>query len=212
MPSSRPTKPRRSVAAQARGGGCREADASQVKAHGVRHVPAHLLTVGGELWCLRANGAVAIQDAVAAAAGELGHAGEQLDAVGPLVGRVGVGEELAYVAGAHGAQDGIHEGVGHHVRVRVAQKAALAGDVHPAQDEAAPLLHAVDVVAMPNADHCTSLPGRLPQPSSTRRCSSVASATARSSGMVTLMLSREHSTQRTRPPWRSTREESSVPW
>ena len=66
--------------AQALGGGCLEADASQVKAHGVRHVLPHLLAVGGELWGLRANGAVAVQDAVASAADELGYAGEQLDA------------------------------------------------------------------------------------------------------------------------------------
>ena len=193
--------------AQALGGRGLDAHALDVHAHRARHVLAHGLAVGRELGGLAVDGAVAVDQLEATLAHERGDVAEQGDGVGALVGGVGVGEELADVARAHGAEDGVHEGVHEHVGVGVAEQARGVVDVHAAEDELAPLHEAVHVMAVAYAHQRSSPPQAARQILPSR----MASTGATSSGTVTLRLSRGLSTMMTRPPACSMTMASSVP-
>ena len=57
---------------------------------------------------------------------------QEPQAVGPGVGGVGIREVSADVPQSGGPQEGVHEGVGGHVGIRMPQQAEGVGDVYPA--------------------------------------------------------------------------------
>ena len=57
---------------------------------------------------------------------------QQDEAGDALQGRVGVWERLADVPQAGGAQQGVHDGVGEHVGVRMPQQSLFPGNVYAA--------------------------------------------------------------------------------
>lgn len=61
---------------------------------------------------------------------------QKAQAGGSRISRVRVREELADVPQPGGAGKGVHDGMGQHVRVGVAQKTPLIGDLHAAQGSA----------------------------------------------------------------------------
>ena len=73
--------------------------------------------------------------------------------VGVLPARVGVGVGVADVAEAGGAEQGVGDGVQHHVGVGVADQPARVLDRHAAEDQRPALDQAVRVVPGTNADH-----------------------------------------------------------
>ena len=103
---------------------------------------------------------------------------------------------LSDIAQSQRAQQGVHNGVGEHVGVGVAQKTLFIRDIHPAQNEPTFLRQLMYVVAV--AD---------PHGASSRK---IASATARSMGVVILILRSSPGVRGTVAPSRSTAEESSV--
>ena len=160
--------------AQALGGGCGEAHLRGVDPHRLGHALPHGVAVRCELGRLRRDGAVAVHEAKSPLARKVRDPRQEDHAVRALVGWVGVREEPPYVAGAHGAEDGVHERVGDDVGIGVALEPALRGDVHPAEDEGAPLGERVDVKPMADPErHCTSPPwgttSSSPQPSDMSR-------------------------------------------
>ena len=161
----------------------------------------------GELGRLAVDGAVAVDELEALLAHDARHVGEQDEGVGVLVGGIGVGEELADVARAQRAEDGVGEGMGEDVSVGVPEKARGMLDVDAAQDELASLDEAVHVMAMADTQHQSSPPQAARQILPSR----MASTGATSSGTVTLRLSRGLSTMMTRPPACSMSMASSVP-
>ena len=157
----------------------------------------------GELGRLRGDGGVDVDDLEPPRADKLRHLGEQDERVGSFVSGVGIREERADISCTRSSEQGVRNSVREHIRIGMAGESALAGHVDAAQDERAPLEEGMDVVAV-------SDPHTSASPWSARTPRSV-SATARSSGNVTLMLGEAGSTQRTMPPARSTRLASSVP-
>ena len=102
-------------------------------------VGAHGIAVWGDLGLLAGNGAVGIDKLKAQLAHIVHHTGKQYHRIGTLVGRVGIGEQLADVSPAAGAQNGVGQGVREHIGIRVAQQAALVGNVDTADDTSTPL-------------------------------------------------------------------------
>ena len=127
-------------------------------------VGAHGIAVRGDLGLLTGNGAVGIDKLKAQIARIVHHASEQHHRVGALIGGIGVGEELADVSPAAGAQNSVGQGVREHIGIRVAQQAALVGNVDPADDASTPLHQTVDVVAVANAQVTEHGGGPLPRP------------------------------------------------
>ena len=87
---------------------------------------------------------------------------------------------------------------------RSAHQTTLTGNVDPAEHEPSPVGERVDIVAQPDAQ-------LRHQPSDRTRDARSAPRTSRSSGTVTFRFQRGPATIRTRPPYRSTSAESSVP-
>ena len=103
---------------------------------------------------------------------------QQCQTVRPLVGRVGIRKMLADVSKRERAQKRIHHRVCEHIRVRMSVQAKLERNVYAADDTAPPLNQPMDVIAVSDPHiHFFSLLYRN------------ASATAMSSGVVTLMFS-----------------------
>ena len=102
---------------------------------------------------LRRDRAVTVQDQVTPIAGKLRDAGEQLAGVGTRIGGVSVWEELTDVFGSHRPEQGVHEGVGDDVRVRVTQKPPRGVNAHATKDERATLSEGVHVKSVSYAQH-----------------------------------------------------------
>ena len=87
---------------------------------------------------------------------------EEVEAVGPLPARVGVGEVSAEVAQRRRAEEGVDDRVREDIGVGVPVEADVRRDRHAAQDERAPRHEAVDVVAVADAHGGCGLsaPGR----------------------------------------------------
>ena len=118
-----------------------------------------------------------------------------------MKGLVIVREQLADVPGGDRAQHGVHHGVGQHIGVGVAVQPALPRDGNAAQDQGPALRQTVYVVpvADPQRRHCAA----------SRWCR-MASATARSVGVVILMFPSSPAASHTCLPSRSTAPQSSV--
>ena len=87
------------------------------------------------------------------------HRGEELKRIGSGIGRVRIGEELANVTTAAGAQDGVGQGVREHVGVTVAEQALTVRDIHATDDAAATLHQPMHVVSMSDAQtRCHAAP------------------------------------------------------
>ena len=87
----------------------------------------------GRGWC------VDVLDAPAVLGHDLCHTAGQHEAVGPGVLFRRIGEVLADVAQRRCAQHGVHDRMGQHVGVRVAQQTLFIRHFHAAQDELAAL-------------------------------------------------------------------------
>ena len=125
-----------------------DADAADVHAQAGGDVLAHEGDVGRELGRLAEDGGVDVADRVARFAQHVPHGLQQFERVGPFVARVAVREMLADIAEGGRAEQRVGHGVQQHVGVRMAEQAFLIRDVHPAQDQAAALHQAVDVISM----------------------------------------------------------------
>ncbi len=84
---------------------------------------------------------------------------QELQRVGVLPPRIGIGEEGAQVAGGRGPQDGVNDGMGDGVRVGVAEQPLLEGDPLAAEDERPPLDQPVGVVPDADADQAATPAG-----------------------------------------------------
>ena len=70
----------------------------------------------------------------------------QLQAVGPGIFGVGIREVLPDVAQSRCAQHSVHDGVGQHVGVGMAQQALLIRDLHTAQNQLAALHETMNII------------------------------------------------------------------
>lgn len=107
-------------------------------ADGGGNVLAHLQNVRRELgrWC--EHGRIQIAELPAAFAHERGNVTQQRDAVRALVARVGIRKMLADVTERERTEQGIHDGVREHIRVRVTVQTKLKRNVHTADDARSP--------------------------------------------------------------------------
>ena len=64
-----------------------------------------------------------------------------------LVSGIRIREELADVAQSRGAQQGVHNGMAEHIRVGVAQKSFLVGNIHAAHDQFSAFHQTVDIIS-----------------------------------------------------------------
>ena len=102
--------------------------------------------------------AVGLRQGEAAAADQLVRGAQQLHRIGVLPLGIAVGKQLADVARARGAEDGVGEGVRHGVGVRVPGEPARMGDGDAAEDERTARDEAVGVVADPHPGHARPAP------------------------------------------------------
>ena len=146
------------------GGGCLHADVVDSDAHGSCQVLAHLLAMRRHLRRLSCDDAIDVDDLVALFAHLGRHRRQQLHGIGPLPFGIGVGEELADVAAADGAEQRIRHGMRQHIGVGVAEQPQGVRDIDPADDELAALDQLMHVVALPYAQgaesqaHCSCSP------------------------------------------------------
>jgi hypothetical protein len=117
---------------------------------------AHGDQVGGEPGGFGDDLAVRLGQGETTLADEIMRRPEQLHGVRVLPPRVGVGKELADVAGAGGAEDRIGEGVRHRVGIRVPDEAVGVRHGDATEDERAPRDEAMGVVADPDAGHAAT--------------------------------------------------------
>ena len=103
-------------------------------ADGGGKVLAHLQNVRRELGRLREHGRIQIAELPAAFAHERGNVPQQRDAVRALVARVGIRKMPPDVTERECAEQGIHDGMREHVRVRVTVQTKLKRNVHTADD------------------------------------------------------------------------------
>ena len=80
-------------------------------------VVPHFFDIGGQLGLLGQNGGVHVAHLVPLLLQQLHHMVQQLQAVRPRVGRVGVREVPSDVPQSRRSQQGVHHRVGEHVRV-----------------------------------------------------------------------------------------------
>ena len=73
------------------------------------------------------------------------------DGIRPAEALIGIGEVRADIAHRAGAQQGVRQRVGGHIRVAVAKQAQFIGDIHPAEDQPPSLRQPVHVIAKPRA-------------------------------------------------------------
>ena len=127
-------------------------------AHGVQRHPegfgqlfAHGGDVGSQLRLLAEDGGIDVLDLPAVLPDDAGHMAGQHQAVSPGIFGVGIREVLPDVAQSRCAQHSVHDGVGQHVGVGMAQQALLIRDLHTAQDQLAALHETMNIITMTNA-------------------------------------------------------------
>ena len=116
-----------------------------------------LLPVRRELGRLREHGRIQIAELPAALAHERGNVPQQRNAVRALVARVGIWKMLADVTERERAEQGIHDGMREHIRVRVTVQTKLKRNVHTADDARSAGDQSVYVVTVSDA-HITCPP------------------------------------------------------
>ncbi len=123
----------------------------------------HLVHERGQPGTLGHHRAVGVDRRPSGLTGQVHHPGQDVQAVGPLPRRVGVGGVAAEVAEPGRPEHGVGDGVGHGVGVAVALEGPgpLPGDDHPAQDQ-----RAGRVVAEPVDVESLADPDRPPGPGS----------------------------------------------
>ena len=126
-------------------------------ADGGGKVLAHLQNVRRELGRLCEYGRIQIAELPAAFAHERGNVTQQRDAVRALVARVGIRKMLADVTERERAEQGIHDGMREHIRVRVTVQTKLKRNVHTADDARSAGDQSVYVVTVSDA-HITCPP------------------------------------------------------
>ena len=132
------------------------ADLAGLQAGGAGDVRAHFVYIGREPGPLRYDRGVDVGDGISLRAQDARNLGQELEAARPGVALVRVRETLPYVAERRGAEQGVHYGVYQHIRVRMAEKAPLVGDINPAEYQLPALCKAVHVVTMANPEHQAS--------------------------------------------------------
>ena len=138
-------------------------------------IPTDPGQMGRQLGGLRQHGGIHVADTEAGLADAGGHRVQQNQTVCAGIDRITVRKKMPDIPQGAGSQQGVHHRVCEHICIRVAQKPLGKGDLHPAKDQPSPLYQPMYVVAMSNS-----------QDSSLQINS--ASATARSSGVVTFRL------------------------
>ena len=104
-----------------------------------------------ELGRLREHGRIQIAELPAALAHERGNVPQQRNAVRALVARVGIRKMFADITERERTEQGIHDGVREHVRVRVTVQTKLKRNVHTADDARSAGDQSVYVVTMSDA-------------------------------------------------------------
>ena len=89
---------------------------------------AHQRDVRRELWALGNDRAVHVDDTISHVFEHLPHRVQQLHTVRSLIALVAVRKELANIAEGCRAEQGVHQRVGQHIRVRVAEQALFPGN------------------------------------------------------------------------------------
>lgn len=131
-----------------------DADAARLDLQGRAQLSLHGLDVGPHLGGITDERAIDVAHLPAFLRDHALGFGEQLLAVGVLISRVGVGEVLADVAQAKRTQQGIDDGMGQGVGVRMAQQALFMGNLNAAQHQAAVWGPRVKIKALSNAEGC----------------------------------------------------------
>ena len=114
-----------------------------------------------KFWGCAQDRHIAVADAAASLDGEIDGIFDELRAVGPGVFRIVIGEQLADVVGADGAQNGVGDRVQDGVAVAVAAQADRVVDADAAQDQRAAFDEPVRIVSHANAVHDGSIRDRL---------------------------------------------------
>ena len=165
----------------------------------------HLLNIGGKLGLLSDDCRIDIYNVIALLGKESVYFFCKKHAVDILVRTVGIREMLSYVTEPESADDRIHYRMNEHVGIRMPEKTHFIGNLDTAEDKVSALAVAVNVVAVTYSDvvklhHLLSLSRNL----------SIASAMAKSYGVVIFMFCDVQSTGITAKPSASQREASSV--
>jgi hypothetical protein len=137
------------------GGRRLDVDPVTFRIDGFGDVVPHHRDMRGQLRPLGNDGRIDIADDETFCAGQPHHVAEQLQAVGPLVCSIGIGEMLPDVTLANGPQNGVGNGVQQHVGIGMAEKARFMRDINPADDASAARHQPMDVIAVSDA-HCVS--------------------------------------------------------
>ena len=95
--------------------------------------------MGGQLGLLSQNGGIYITYLPARLVQQSHHMVQQNQTVRPFIGRVGIRKVAADITQSCRPQQGIHDRMGKHVSVRVAQQPQRVRYLYPTQNEFAPL-------------------------------------------------------------------------
>ena len=110
---------------------------------------AQLLYLRRKLRSLRDNGAVDVPDRIAVLADNARHLAQQLYAVRAEKTVVIVREKLADIAKCSGAEQRVHQCMGKHIRVRMAEQPLFIRYLDPAEDQLPPFDELMHIIPMP---------------------------------------------------------------
>ena len=174
-----------------------------IQLHSFRQPLTHQINVRPQFGFLGHNGHVHIDRRIALLAEAAHNHLEQLNGIRAFVLHIRIREQLADVPQRSRAQQRVHQGMGGHVRVAVTQQAQRMGHFHATQDQLAAFHQLVHIHAVSNSQH----PFTASRSSRSRR---MASAKAKSTGVVSFRFSRLPSVRYTDLPQYSTSAASSV--
>jgi hypothetical protein len=129
-----------------------------IYADGPGEILAHRLAVRRYSWSLEYQHAVGVLEFESSTAHESGDLSQKQKRIGARVARIVVREQLAHVAFAQSANNGVHERMREHIGVGMTFQAALVGDHDATQHEPPPMRKRVHVIAQSYAHVATPSP------------------------------------------------------
>ena len=120
-------------------------------AQGISNVLPHLLDMRSHLRLLGDDRRIDILNKICFLRDQLSDMGQQLQAVRPLIGRIVIREMLADISQSRCSEEGVTDRMQKHVRIRMAKKAKLMGNLHAANDQLAAFYQTMYIVSTSNS-------------------------------------------------------------
>ena len=108
---------------------------SRLHSHVSGQIIPHLRDMGGQLWLLCQNGSIYIAYLPARLVQQSHHMVQQNQTIRSLVGRISIREVAADITQSCRPKQGIHDCMGEHIGVRVAQQPQRVRYLYPTQNE-----------------------------------------------------------------------------